>query len=157
MIRVKKTAFILIGLTCIVVSSYLIGKDIFVNPYIPQNYTDCVENREEIPWMDWTNFCWYQYSSAEGINLSKDYQQVKRGDIPDIKGYFNNTKEWLMACDRIDEYSFDPACISQGDFWLLLTSEGEPRGNGTYEKYDDYKMYFFDKESARLYYLNNNA
>ena len=155
--RMKKIAFILIGLSCITGSSYLIWQDIFVDPYIPRGYTDSMENREETPWMDWTDFCWYQYTSANDISLTEDYQQVTEKDVSSIKGYFSHTRMSLECANRLAEFEFVPACINEGDAWLLFTSEGEPRGTGTYEKYDNYKMYFFDTESERLYYINNNS
>ena len=154
--RAKQIIFVLIGIICILGSSYLIWRDIFTDPYIPRGYTDYEEHQEETPWMDWTDFCWYQYDTAEQIHLPEDYQQVKEEDIIFIKGYFDNTRMSLEGANRLDEYSFDPACINEGDSWRLQTSEGEPRGNGIYGRYDDYNLYYFDKESARLYYLNHN-
>lgn len=155
--RLQKITLILIGLSCIMGSSYLIWQDIFVDPYIPRGYTVCVENREETPWMDWTDFCWYQYASANAIGLTEDYRQISEKDVSYIKGYFSHTHRSLEGANRLTEFEFDPACINEGDAWLLFTSEGKPRGTGTYEKYDNYKMYFFDAESARLYYINNNS
>ena len=154
--QIRQITFVLIGTICILGSSCLIWRDIFTDPYIPRGYIDCEENREETPWMDWTDFCWYQYDSADNRSLPEDYQQVKEDDIISIKSYFENTRIQLEGACRLDEYKFVPACINEDDVWLLFTSEGQPRGDSVYEKYDDYNLYFFDKESSRLYYLNNN-
>ena len=153
---IKKIAFVGIGLICILVSSYLVWREILVDPYIPRGYIDCEEHREETPWMDWTDFCWYQYDSTDNVSLPEDYQQVKEADIISIKSYFENTRIHLEGARRLDEYDFDPACINEGNAWILFTSEGQPRSDGVYGRYDDYTLYFIDKKSARLYYLNNN-
>ena len=144
------------GIICILGSSYLIWREILTDPYVPRGYTSCEENREEIPWMDWTNFCWYQYESDNKVDLPAEYTHIEEKDIIFVKGYFDDTRMHLEGANRLDEYTFDPACINEGDSWLLFTSEGEPRGNGVYGRYDDYNLYYFDEESARLYYLNNN-
>ena len=152
----KKPLIILLAVICSVVALLLIWKSVFTDPNIPRSYTDYEEYYDPNGFMDWTDFCWYQYTSADSISWPEDYRQVTEDDILSIKGYFDNTRDWLKTCDRLDEYEFDTSSINEGDAWLLFTSEGEPRGNGIYGKYDDYTLYFFDKESSRLYYLNNN-
>jgi len=144
--QAKKRLSLLIAAICIAGASYLIWQDIFVDPYIPRGYTDSEEHREEIPWMDWTDFCWYQYPPDDDIKLPDTYERVAEKDVRIIKGYFDNTRMSLESADRLDEYEFDQSSIN----------EGEPRGIGVYGRYDDYNLYFFDKETSRLYYLNQN-
>ena len=154
--RAKKHLILLIAVFCIAGAFYLILQNLFLNPYIPRGYTDCEEHREEIPWMDWTDFCWYQYPPDDDIKLPDTYERVTEKDVHIIKGYFDNTRMCLEDANRLDEYKFDQASINKGDTWLLFTNEGKPRGNGVYGKYDIYTLYFFDKEASRLYYLNQN-
>ncbi|MBR5315756.1 MAG: hypothetical protein IKU44_03100 [Firmicutes bacterium] len=154
--KIKKKIAVLIAIFCIVGSAFVIYQSVFVDENIPRGYTDYAEHYDPNGFMDWSHYCWYQYKDAGSVRLPSDYQVATEKDVAKVKDYFENTRDWMQTCDRLEEYDFDSACINEGDSFLLFTSEGEARGSGVYGKYDNYTVYFFDKETARLYYINNN-
>ena len=58
--------------------------------------------------------------------------------------------------NRMDEYTFDIASVSFGDYVRIETKEGKPIGESRYGKYDDYNVYFFDTDTKTLYYIHTN-
>ena len=55
-----------------------------------------------------------------------------------------------------DNYDFDKNIVSEGDFFYIETKDGEPIGQGTYGKFDNYSVYYFDVDAQILYYFHNN-
>lgn len=123
---------------------------------IPRGYQSCKENFGETAWGgDKTDYCWYQYN-ADSMSLPSPYGEVCESNIPAIKGYFDDCRNWLKTEDRLDQYDFNSACINEGDSMLLFTKEGQHIGSANYGKYDHYTLYFFDKETAQLYYIHSS-
>ena len=123
---------------------------------IPRGYTDYAEYFDEEGFQDYVDYCWYQYNSAENVKLRSAYQEITDSEVPRVNGYFDNFHGWMEASDRMEQYDFDPSCINIGDSMLLFTKEGQHIGAADYGKYDNYSLYFFDKETARLYYIHSN-
>ena len=123
---------------------------------IPRGYVDCVEYFDEEGFQDYVDYCWYQYDSIEGAKLRSVYQGITDSEVSRVYGYFDNFRGWMEACNRMAQYDFDPSCINEGDSMLLFTKEGQHIGSADYGKYDNYSLYFFDKEAARLYYIHSN-
>lgn len=53
-------------------------------------------------------------------------------------------------------YRFSRDDIDESDYLYISYRCGEPTGEGVYAKYDSYKVYFFDSQTATLYYFHNN-
>lgn len=117
---------------------------------IPRGYIDCVEYFDENGFQDYTDYCWYQYVDTDSIKLSVQYETVTKEKIPSIKGYFDDFQGWMLTENRLDQYDFDQTCINSGDFYY---EDSEYGING---KYTNYNLYYFDKESAKLYFIHNN-
>lgn len=119
-------------------------------------YTGKEEHFDPEGFLDYVDYCKYYYPSAEAFAASERYAMVTEGDIEVIRGYFENFAGRMRACSREQEYDFDPACISPGDYFDVFTMEGEPIDSRAYRKYDNYDVYFFDVESCTLYYIHSN-
>ena len=140
-----------IGIIVLIYLVYLLIPD-----YVLRGYTDSEEYYDKNGFQDYTDFCIYRYDSAEKFIYSRLYNKVSENDVENIRSYFDNFKGWMEAENRLDEYSFDSASVSAGDYYHIETKEGEPIGQGKYSKFDNYSIYFFDVESKTLYYIHTN-
>ncbi len=125
---------------------------------IPGGWISKEEHFDPHGFQDYTDYCKYHYSSAEPFQRAAGYHAVTADEIEDIAGYFANFRGWMATENRLNEYDFDPACISAGDYVRIDSREGQPIGSqgAQYKKYDSYTLYFFDNESMTLYYIHNN-
>ncbi len=124
---------------------------------IPKGYTGKEEHFDPDGFQDYVDFCIYRYASEEPFRQDARYHLVSVEETGEIAGYFADFRGWMAADDRLHEYSFDPACISTGDYVLIETREEKPIGqDGQYGKYDCYSVYFFDVGSLTLYYIHAN-
>ena len=156
--RHKKIALFFV-ISLVILSLFITVQSLTAQKSVPFGYTDCEEHFDPLGFMDWTDYCWYQYDSADKFTHREGYQKVTEKDIIRVKGYFDDTQRVLEGSGRSDEYDFAPACISAGDYMKLTTTEGQLRGNNTgkrYGRYDNYELYFFDQETLRLYYISCN-
>ena len=134
----------------------LCGCTVFRDINIPEGYTSAEEYRDPQATQDHTDFCVYHYTSEEAIINASGYREISESDVESIAGYFADFRKWMEVQGRSDEYSFDPACISAGDYCLVKTLEGQPVAGGAYGKYDNYTVYFYDTETDTLYYIHSN-
>ncbi|MBR6028002.1 MAG: hypothetical protein IKP40_02855 [Clostridia bacterium] len=58
--------------------------------------------------------------------------------------------------DRLSEFDFNAGQITEGDYVLISTKEGQPISDRFYGKYDSYTVWLFDTENLCLYYIHNN-
>lgn len=121
---------------------------------IPKGYNYKEEYYDENGFQDYTDYAKYIYPSQSVIINNDNYKKITKEDIEDIKGYFNDFRNWMSS--RLDEYDFDDSMINEGDYVRIRTKEGEKIGNSQYNKYDNYSIYFFDIETLTLYYIHNN-
>ena len=126
------------------------------DPYIHNGYTQSQEHRQKERFQDITDFCVYHYDSDKSFRNDPNYTEMKAEDVESIRGFFSNFKQWMEAQHRLDEYTFDEACISEGDYFLIKTKEGERVSDFVYGQYDSYTLYFFDRESFSLFYIHTN-
>ncbi len=154
--RIKKIALIIAVIFVGLFAECEVLQMLSYDENIPRGYTGCAEYFDEEGFQDHVDYCWYQYDSAKGVKLRSVYQAITASEVPRVNGYFDNFHGWMKACDRMEQYDFDPSCINEGDSMLLVTKEGQQIGSADYGKYDNYSLYFFDKETARLYYIHSN-
>lgn len=147
---------------CIIIASFMALTLCACHNDIPKGYVECEEFFENDAIMDHTDFAMYVYPSAEVFekNLKLDLYELTEDDEADIelvKDYISFIEEMLESGDRADEFKFDYDCIGSGDLVKLNTREGQKETeNSTYGKYDDFDMYFFDKETLTLYFFHND-
>ena len=123
---------------------------------IPSGYISKEEHFDPHGWQDFTDYCKYQYESALPIEHDSRYHVVSNEEIAKIIGYYEDFRGWMRAGDRLDEFDFDPTWINAGDYCLIHDMEGKPLGQGSYQKYHNYNLYYFDQETLTLYYIHNN-
>ena len=72
--------------------------------------------------------------------------------------FIEDFEGWVEACggELKENYDFDKTIITDGDFFYIDTKEGESIGQGTYGKFDNYSVYYFDVDAQILYYFHNN-
>lgn len=132
------------------------GLDMFGDSHIPAGYIRSEEHWDKEAFQDSIDYCIYYYDTADHVESASEFGKVTEGDIEKITGYFQNFRQWMQTAKRLDEYSFDPECISAGDYCYIKTKEGEPIGGTVYGEYDYYTVYFFDVETLTLYYIHSN-
>lgn len=125
--------------------------------HIPDGFIRAEEHWDPDGIQDYTDFCIYWYDTVRPIQADSVYREVTEDDIPRLLGYFSNFRGWMEAEHRMDEYSFDDGCITPGDFFFVKTKEGQPIGKSSvYGVYDNYSVFFFDRETLTLYYIHTN-
>ena len=123
---------------------------------IPSGYISKEEHFDPDGWQDYTDYCKYQYRSAVPFENDARYHAVSDDELAEILGYYENFKAWMEVADRLDEFDFAPTCINAGDYCLIDDMEGKPIGDSSYRKYDNYNLYYFDRETLMLYYMHTN-
>ena len=108
---------------------------------------------------DFTDYAKYTYNSvtAETLKSSKYFTEVSSEDIEEILLHIDNFEKWVKINEEIKEnYDFDKSIVTAGDFFYIKTKFGEPIGQETYGKFDNYSVYYFDIDTQTLYYFHNN-
>lgn len=109
---------------------------------------------------DYTDYAEYYYDSVtvEDLEASEYLKAATAEDIDEILMYIENFEDWVEAAggELTENYGFDKALLSEGDFFCIITRYGEPIGEGTYGRFDDYTVYYFDTDTQILYYFHNN-
>lgn len=153
----KKIIYVAIAL--IVLTSIISLWFYFSDRGVLSGYIGKDEHFQKDGFQDYTDYCKYYYKKSNTLFAQSDtYSIVKEEDIPNIRSYFADTGSWMSAEGRSSEYDFDLSSITVGDYFYIDTKEGEPIGSAghTYEKFDSYDVYFYDTESATLFYIHNN-
>ena len=109
---------------------------------------------------DITEYTKYTYKSL----TEQDFFQSKLSEVttPDnateIRSYLENFEQCVeVAGDELrNNYDLKPADVTEGDFFYIKTKEGQPIGERTYEKFENYTVYFFDMDTQVLHYLHHD-
>ena len=109
---------------------------------------------------DFTDYAKYTYDSvkAENLETSKYFTETSNEDVDEILLHIHNFEEWVdtIGGELKENYDFDRSIVTEGDFFCIQTKDGEPIGQGTYGKFDNYTVYYFDIDAQILYYFHNN-
>lgn len=123
------------------------------------------DNREyyiDASWQDSTDYGKYFYSSIDKAILENNhyFSEVSEIDVQVLLAHIENFESWVYASEREDEvsenYDFDKSIVSVGDYFYIKTLHGQPIGQGTYGRFDNYTVYYFDVEAQILYLFHNN-
>ena len=101
---------------------------------------------------DYTDYCKYYYEDKYDAKFAEDkyYTKVKEDNITEVVGYFEIMED-VMLPERADDYDFDKAQITAGDYVRIESEYIE--GTSTYASFD---VYLYDVETNILYYIHNN-
>ncbi len=109
---------------------------------------------------DFTDYAKYTYESVTARDLegTKYFIETTADDVEEISLHIDDFEGWVEACggELKENYDFDKSIVSEGDFFYIETKDGEPIGQGTYGKFDNYSVYYFDVDAQILYYFHNN-
>lgn len=109
---------------------------------------------------DSTDYAKYTYESItmQHLVFSHYFREVTANDVEDILLHIQNIEEWvqIVGAELQENYDFDQNIISTGDYFYIKTKAGQPIGQGTYDQFDNYTVYYFDVDALTLYYFHNN-
>lgn len=108
---------------------------------------------------DYTDYCKYFYNeiSIKEFEKHSSFKKVTEQDIENIKSYFENFSNWVVHTEYYNNYDFDISNIKINDYCYIKDKEGQSIGEGTYNKYDSYDVYYVDMENYILYFIHNNS
>ena len=105
---------------------------------------------------DFTDYAKYTYEfvPTEYLAFSDYFCKVNADDVDEILLHIQNFEEWVKVIGGSlqQNYDFDQATVSAGDYFYVRTKAGKPIGDGIY----DYTVYYFDVDAQTLYYFHNN-
>ncbi len=111
---------------------------------------------------DSTDYGIYTFPGAKPEE-SEYFEPVTAESKNELLGYIDNFENWVNVIREEDDdnalvvnYRFSRADIDESDYLYISDRCGEPTGEGVYSKYDSYNVYFFDSQTAALYYFHNN-
>lgn len=109
---------------------------------------------------DYTDYGVFTYDSvtAEDLEGTGYFTKVTATESEEILAHIDNFEEWVTVIggELEEAYHFDQSAVSAGDYCYIDTKYGQPIGNGTYDKFDHYTVYFFDMQTQILYYFHSN-
>ncbi len=86
-----------------------------------------------------------------------NFTLVTESNIENIKSYFENFNGWVEHQSYYDNYDFYyQSQIKEGDYYYIVSKEGEKSGDSLYGKYDNYEVYYVDLSKCILYYIHSN-
>lgn len=142
-----------IGLLIVGIMIFITGCDSGRVIDIPKGYIKSEEYFDKEGIQDFSDYAKYIYDNEEVIVNDDKYKKISFDDIENIRSYFDDFSR-VIRLEGI--YDFDTSIITEGDYVRIETKEGEEIGDSTYGKYDNYSVYFFDRETLTLYYIHNN-
>lgn len=142
-----------IGLLIVGIMIFITGCDSGKYVDIPKVYIKSEEYFDKEGLQDSSDYAKYIYNDEKVIVNDDKYKKISEDDIENIRSYFDD----FYGVIRLEGiYDFDTSIITEGDYVRIETKEGEEIGDSTYGKYDNYSVYFFDRETLTLYYIHNN-
>ncbi len=109
---------------------------------------------------DFTDYAKYTYDSVtlQELENSEYFTITSSEDVDEILLHIDNFEKWVetIGGELKGNYDFDKTIVTEGDFFYIETKDGEPIGQGTYGKFDNYSVYYFDIDAQILYYFHNN-
>ena len=109
---------------------------------------------------DFTDYGIYTFSPFDEAKLEENLYFEMIADVEKVMPYIENFENRVrispMDSELVQHYDFDKTRIDGDDYYYIDSKEGEPIGSGTYRKFDNYDVYFFDTDSWTLYYFHSN-
>ena len=110
---------------------------------------------------DFTDYAKYTYDSitTEDLSASKYFNVTTAEDVKEILLHIEDFEGRVetVGGELKENYDFDKTVVSEGNYFYIKTKDGDPIGQGTYGKFDNYTVYYFDFATQTLYYFHNNT
>lgn len=153
--NIAKKIVILIVVFSICTLGILFLKYLISDNNIIKGYYKAEEYFDPFATQDSVDYCKYYYTSEYDAIFSNRYSKISEENIQEIKEYFSKFKEWMDACDRLNEYDFDENIIDNNDFCLLYDKSNH-NNSIEYKKFEYFTIHFYDTNSHILYYIHAN-
>lgn len=127
----------------------LLGGCYHRDPFIPLDYVSREIYGTPAPFMDWTFYEKYRYEPGSRRLFADNlcYTPVGEGDLTKLRAVVDDFADWAYGIEYIgDAWDFDPACMGEGDYFLL---------NDWRPEHEHYVLYYFDAETDLLYVFDN--
>ena len=108
---------------------------------------------------DYVDYCKYMYSEKDITEFknNKYFKMVNVTDLATINEYFADFSTRIVNEDYSSHYDFNyKSQIKEGDYYCIISKEGQRIGDGAYGKFDSYDVYYFDTQKCILYYIHVN-
>ncbi len=109
---------------------------------------------------DYTDYAKYFYDNItiQDLKSSEYFTMTTANDVEEILLHIDDFEGWVEACggELEENYDFDKTIVTEGVFFYIESKDGEPIGQGTYGKFDNYSVYYFDVDTQILYFFHNN-
>lgn len=153
--NIAKKIVILIVVFSICTLGILFLKYLISENNIIKGYYKAEEYFDPFATQDSVDYCKYYYTSEYDAIFFNRYSKISEENIQKIKEYFSKFKEWMDACDRLNEYDFDENIIDNNDFCLLYDKSNH-NNSIEYKKFEYFTIHFYDTNSHILYYIHAN-
>ncbi|MBQ7837415.1 MAG: hypothetical protein IJ395_02225 [Clostridia bacterium] len=109
---------------------------------------------------DYTDYAKYFYDSitAQDLESSEHFTVTTDEDVEEILLHIDDFERAVaVTAEELKEnYDFDRSIVTEGDYFCIETKFGEPIGQGFYEKFHNYSVYYFDIDAQIMYYFHHN-
>ena len=109
---------------------------------------------------DYTDYAKYFYDSitAQDLESSEHFTVTTDEDVEEILLHIDDFERAVaVTAEELKEnYDFDRSIVTEGDYFCIETKFGEPIGQGFYEKFHHYSVYYFDIDAQIMYYFHHN-
>ena len=114
---------------------------------VPDGYTSYKKFLDSERWMDWTDYCYYDYGESAKVTLSDKYEPLDKAELLQrVKDDAEVFTEWMTSANRKAQIRFTPDDITEKDFAYIV----KDKKNSDIEVVE---LYFFDTEKNVLHYL----
>ena len=142
--------FLTISIIGINFFNYLLSDKNIINGYYKaEEYFDPFSTQDSV------DYCKYYYTNEYDTIFLNRYRKVSKENIDEIKEYFSKFREWMDACNRLNEYDFDENIIDNNDLYLLY-DKSNYRNSIEYKKFENFTIHFYDVNNHILYYIHAN-
>lgn len=109
---------------------------------------------------DYTDYAKYFYDSitAQDLESSERFTVTTDENVEEILLHIDDFERAVaVTAEELKEnYDFDRSIVTEGDYFCIETKFGEPIGQGFYEKFHNYSVYYFDIDAQIMYYFHHN-
>lgn len=111
---------------------------------VPEGYITYKKYLDRERWMDWTDYCCYDYGKSAKVELPENYRPLCEKDyILTVKRDVEEFIKWMREAKRESELTFSEDDITENDYAYIV----QERVNSTIE------MYYFDSDTNVLHYM----
>ena len=151
-------SIIVVCLTIIGMTAYLVFKAYLTSGMMCLPTPDSSDCYYGDGFQDYTDYCKYYYAEPEAVlqalKSNPYFKPVTAADIAELDKCFEDFEGWVELVEYKDAYDFQRSCIDTQDYFYIEDKEKSSEHPDLYFSYD---IYFFDTQTATLFYIHNNV